>query len=344
MKIFFWLFFLLSFCLSNHVMAQSKNLNQSFAIAVHGGAGSLKTMNLSPEQEKAYKDTLALALQAGYNILKNGGTSVDAVQATINVLENSPLFNAGRGSVLTHKGTVEMDAAIMDGNTLKAGAVAGVRTIKNPISAARKILDSSKFILLSGKGAEEFATKHGLEIVDTSYFVTEFRKKQLEKIINSDTVVLDHTDTTGMILPGDNKEGDKFGTVGCVALDQFGNLAAGTSTGGLVNKKFNRIGDSPLIGCGTYANNKSCAISCTGKGEDFIRLVVAHDISSLMLYKHKSLKQASKKVIMEKLVEIGGRGGCICIDKKGNIEIPFNTEGMFRGSIDKKGKVEVMIY
>lgn len=324
-------------------MAQTKK-SSPIVIAIHGGAGSLCSMNLTPAQEKAYKDTLAIALEAGYTILKNGGTAVDAVQAAINVMENSPLFNAGKGSVLTHNHTVEMDAAIMDGNTLQAGAVAGVRTIKNPISAARKIMDSSKFILLSGKGAEEFAAKYQLEIVDTSYFITEFRIKQLEKIINSDTVVIDHTDTSGMIEPADNLKGEKFGTVGCVALDQFGNLAAGTSTGGLVNKKYNRIGDSPLIGCGTYANNKTCAVSCTGKGEDFIRLVVAHDISSLMEYKHKSLKQASKKVIMEKLVEVGGRGGCICIDKKGNIEMPFNTEGMFRGSIDRKGVNQVLIY
>ena len=337
-------FVLLFFLLITFQFTMAQKTNAPIAIAVHGGASNLLKLNLSPEQQKAYKDTLQLALEAGYSILKKGGTSVDAVQAAIHVLENSVLFNAGKGSVLTHNKTIEMDAAIMRGDSLKAGAVAEVKTIKNPIDAARKVMDSSKFIFLSGAGAEEFAQKHGVQIVDTNYFFTPYRIQQLEKIIDTDTVLLDHTDTTGMIVPADKNAEDKYGTVGCVALDQFGNLAAGTSTGGIVNKRYNRIGDSPLIGCGTYANNKTCAVSCTGKGEDFIRLVVAHDISAMMQYRYMSVKRAARKVIMKKLTAAGGRGGCIAIDRKGNITMPYNTDGMFRGYIDKKGNLKVMIF
>ncbi|MCY7411364.1 MAG: isoaspartyl peptidase/L-asparaginase [Chitinophagales bacterium] len=318
----------------------------AIAIAVHGGAGSLKKLNLTPEQEKAYKDTLAIALQTGYNLLKQGKTSVDAVEASVNVLENCTLFNAGRGAVLTHNGTIEMDAAIMNGRNSKAGAIAQVKTIKNPVSAARKVMDSSKFVLMAGKGAEEFAALQGLQIVDTSYFFTPYRRVQLQKALLGDTAVLDHSDTTGMIAPADitGNPNDKFGTVGCVAIDKYGNLAAATSTGGIVNKEYGRIGDSPLIGCGTYANNKTCAVSCTGRGEDFIRHVVAYDISSLMQYRIINLHDAANYVIKEKLTKAGGRGGCIAIDKNGHIEMPFNTEGMFRGYINTKGQMVVSIY
>lgn len=331
-------------------MAQSKTTspvsNHPFAIAIHGGASNIKKLNLTPGQEKAYRDTLAIALNAGYEILKSGGTAIDAVVAAINVLENSILFNAGKGSVLTHEGSIEMDAAIMSGKTLKAGALTGVKTIKNPITAARMIMDSSKFIFLSGEGAETFAKEKGIEIVDTSYFFTPYRREQLQRALKGDTTPLDHSDTTGMINPADwnGKTQEKFGTVGCVAIDKYGNLAAGTSTGGIVNKQYNRIGDSPLIGSGTYANNKTCAVSCTGRGEDFIRHVVAYDISALMQYRNINLHDAANYVIKDKLVKAGGRGGCIAIDKNGHIEMPFNTEGMFRGYINTKGQLKVSIY
>ena len=332
------------------LMAQSlpvvPQINHPIAIAVHGGAGSLKKLNLSAEKQKAYADTLELALKAGYHVLESGGSSTDAVVAAIMVMENSVLFNAGKGSVLTHEGTIEMDAAIMNGKTLKAGALTGVKTIKNPISAAHKIMDSSRFVFLSGKGAENFAKEQGIEIVDTSYFFTQYRIDQLQNALKTDSATLDHSDTTGMIETNDrngNAE-EKFGTVGCVAIDRMGNLAAGTSTGGIVNKQYNRIGDSPLIGSGTYANNKTCAVSCTGRGEDFIRQVVAYDISALMQYRIINLHDAAQYVIKDKLVKAKGRGGCIAMDKNGHIEMPFNTEGMFRGYINTKGQLKVMIY
>ncbi|MBK9730509.1 MAG: isoaspartyl peptidase/L-asparaginase [Chitinophagaceae bacterium] len=329
-------------------MAQSTNSipKHPIAIAIHGGASNIKKLNLSAIQEKAYRDTLALALNAGYAVLQQGGSSVDAVVAAINVMENSVLFNAGKGSVITHDGTIEMDAAIMNGNTLKAGALAGVKTIKNPITAARSIMDSCKFIFLSGKGAENFAKEQGIEIVDTSYFFTQYRMDQLQRAVKGDTTPLDHSDTTGMMHPadGNEKSTEKFGTVGCVAIDYFGNLAAGTSTGGIVNKEYNRIGDSPMIGSGTYANNKTCAVSCTGRGEDFIRHVVAYDISALMQYRIINLHDAANFVIKDKLTKAGGRGGCIAMDKNGHIEMPFNTEGMFRGYINTRGVMKVSIY
>ncbi|MEP7127239.1 MAG: isoaspartyl peptidase/L-asparaginase [Chitinophagales bacterium] len=334
--------------LPSFLMSQSTSSSpkHAIAIAIHGGAGNIKKLNLSAAQEKAYRDTLALALNAGYAVLQQGGSSVDAVVAAINVMENSVLFNAGKGSVITHDGTIEMDAAIMNGKSLKAGALAGVKTIKNPITAARSIMDSCKFLFLSGNGAEKFAEEQGLEIVDTSYFFTQYRMDQLQRALKGDTTPLDHSDTTGMIYPadGNKKSTEKFGTVGCVAVDQFGNLAAGTSTGGVVNKEYNRIGDSPLIGSGTYANNKTCAVSCTGRGEDFIRHVVAYDISALMQYRIINLHDAANFVIKDKLTKAGGRGGCIAMDKNGHIEMPFNTDGMFRGYINIKGVMKVSIY
>ena len=330
---------------SPSAQSQTVSANHPFAIAIHGGAGSLKKLNLTPAQEQAYKDTLTLALQAGYAILKNGGTSVDAVVAAIRVLEDCTLFNAGRGSVLTHEGTIEMDAAIMNGHSLKAGAIAGVKTIKNPITAARLVMDSSKFVFLSGSGAEAFCRDRGIVIADTSYFYTSFRRAQLQRALTGDTVLVDHSDTTGMVEPADGNTAEyKFGTVGCVAVDRYGNLAAGTSTGGIVNKNNGRIGDSPLIGCGTYANNKTCAVSCTGRGEDFIPNVVAYDISALMQYRIINLHDAANYVIKTKLTAGGGRGGCIAMDKNGHIEMPFNTEGMFRGSINTSGVLHVAIF
>lgn len=323
-------------------VAMKKKPN-NIAIAVHGGASDIVKMNLTPEQEKAYQDVLSAALDSGYTILEGGGTAEAAVVAAIVVLEDSPMFNAGKGSVFTKDSTIEMDAAIMDGNTLKCGSVAGVATVKNPIKAAKMVKDSSKFVFLSGAGADQFAKEHGLEIMPPEYFKTEFRRNQWLKTKNSDTVHLDN-DGKGSYNPVDENKFNKYGTVGCVALDKDGNLCAGTSTGGVVNKKYNRIGDSPLIGAGTYAKNATCAVSCTGKGEDFIRLVVAHDISSLMEYKNYSLKHSVDEVIQHKLKDIGGRGGCIAIDGKGHIEMSFTTSGMFRGCIDVKKVKTVSIY
>jgi beta-aspartyl-peptidase (threonine type) len=345
---FLFTLFFLPFSFPPSIMAQPVNSISShpIAIAIHGGASNIKKMNLSAAQEKAYRDTMELALKAGYTVLQQGGTSVDAVVAAINVMENSVLFNAGKGSVITHDGTIEMDAAIMNGKTLKAGALTGVKTIKNPITAARSIMDSCKFVFLSGKGAEDFASEQGIEMVDTAYFFTQYRMDQLQRALKGDTTPLDHSDTTGMILPadGNRSSNEKFGTVGCVAVDRFGDLAAGTSTGGIVNKQYNRIGDSPLIGSGTYANNKTCAVSCTGRGEEFIRHVVAYDISALMQYRVINLHDAANYVIKDKLVKAGGRGGCIAMDKNGHIEMPFNTDGMFRGYINTKGLLKISIY
>jgi len=307
--------------------------DNSFAIAIHGGAGTILRENMSPEMEKAYTAKLEEAIRAGYEILKNGGSSLDAVEQTIHVLEDSPLFNAGKGAVFTHDGENEMDAAIMDGNTLAAGSVAGVKTIKNPISLARKVMDASPHVMLSGKGAEQFAKEQNIEQVDPSYFYTENRMNSLKKAKEEEK-------DQGY----DPTPDFKFGTVGCVALDQNGNLAAGTSTGGMTNKKWNRIGDAPIIGAGTYANNLTCAVSGTGWGEYFIRATVAHDISALMEYKGLSAQDAAEEVIYNKMAKLGGDGGVIVLDKDGNIAFVFNTKGMYRASIDKSGKLSVAIY
>jgi len=303
----------------------------NFALAIHGGSGNIDKMNLSDSEKLEYQHVLDSALHVGYAILQTGGTSMMAVEKVIKVLENSPLFNAGKGSVLCNDGSIEMDAAIMDGKTLDAGAVAGVRRIKNPISAAKMIMSKSKYVFLYGTGAEDFVVENGMKLVDPEYFFTKKRKEQLEKAIKEekDEMILDHDGKT-------ETEG-KYGTVGCVALDQAGNLAAGTSTGGLMNKKFHRIGDSPLIGSGTYAENDVCAVSCTGRGEDFIKNVIAYDIASRMKYGHLSLEDAVAQSIQIKLREEKGRGGCIAIDAYGNIVFNFTTSGMFRGSVDKKG-------
>lgn len=319
------------------------NGQSKIAIAVHGGAGNIKNMNLSPEQQEAYTATLSAALDSGYVILQNGGSSLDAAAAAVSVMENSPLFNAGFGSVLTHDEKIEMDAAVMEGSAHRCGAVAGVSTVKNPVLAAKAVLEKGQAVLLAGRGAEQFAQKQGVEIVDTGYFFTPFRREQLEKVKHRDTTALDN-DGQGSVLPFDERQNEKFGTVGCVALDQNGNLAAATSTGGIVNKRYNRIGDSPLIGAGTYADNATCAISCTGKGEDFIRLVVAYDISARMRYQHVTLRHAARQVILKRLKAAHGRGGCIAIDKNGHIEMPFTTSGMFRGMIDTKGRKSVAIF
>jgi beta-aspartyl-peptidase (threonine type) len=328
------------------------------ALVIHGGAGTITRQNMTPEKEKAYRAALNQAMQTGYAILKRGGSSMDAVEATIRVMEDSPLFNAGKGAVFTHDGKNEMDAAVMDGKTLKAGSIAGVTTIRNPISTARRVMDKSEHVMMVGPGAEAFAKAQGMTIVDPSYFYTETRWQGLQQALKEEKVQLDHSEKpdkatnkpdttrkTGSLL--DEKiftEGKKFGTVGCVALDQAGNLAAGTSTGGMTNKRYGRVGDAPLIGVGTYANNATCAVSATGHGEYFIRSVVGYDISALMEYKGLSVQQAADEVVMKKLVERGGEGGVIALDRNGNFAMPFNSAGMYRGYIKADGSSDVMIY
>lgn len=311
-----------------------------FAIVIHGGAGTILKKNMTAEDEAAYKAKLEEAISVGHDILKNGGSSMDAVQHTINVLEDSPLFNAGKGAVFTYEETNELDASIMDGSNLNAGAVAGVKTVKNPINLAREIMEHSPHVMLSGKGAEQFAKEQGIELVDPSYFYTDKRFEGLKKVKASENAPNDHKSAFYDVTIKDSK----FGTVGCVALDKSGNLAAGTSTGGMTNKRWGRIGDAPIIGAGTYANNATCAVSSTGWGEYFIRAMVAYDISALMAYKGLSLREAAREVIQKKVPELGGDGGIIAVDKNGNMVAEFNTEGMYRATMDAQGNLEIGIY
>jgi len=313
-----------------------------FSIIIHGGAGTILKKNMTPEKELAYKTKLEEAIRIGYNVLKNGGSSLDAVQKTINVMEDSPLFNSGKGAVFTNAGTNEHDASIMDGKTLNAGASAGTQTVRNPINLARVIMDNSPHVMLSGKGAEQFAKEQGLQIVKPEYFFTENRFKSLQRIKDREKEKLNSDNKTAFFDPLINDS--KFGTVGCAALDKYGNLAAGTSTGGMTNKRWGRIGDSPIIGAGTYANNNTCAVSCTGWGEYFIRAMVAHDISALMDYKGLTLKEAARIVIQEKVPELGGDGGIIAVDKNGAMVAEFNTAGMFRATMNDKGELKIEIY
>lgn len=300
-------------------------------LVIHGGAGTIKRENLTPEKEKEYHQKLSEALDSGYAVLEKGGSSVDAVVAAIRILEDSPLFNAGKGAVFTHDGRNELDASIMNGQDLMAGAIAGVTTIRNPIEAARAVMTKSDHVLLVSRGAELFAEEQGLEIVSPEYFFDSTRYQQLMRIKSRATSSLKYPD-------------EKFGTVGCVALDQQGNLAAGTSTGGMTNKKYGRVGDAPLIGSGTYANNATCAVSATGWGEYFIRLNVAHDIHSLMEYGGLSVKDAADSVVMKKLPRLGGDGGVIALDRSGNFTMPFCTAGMYRGYINEKGLAKTFIF
>jgi len=317
--------------------------SDNFGIVIHGGAGTILKENMTDSMEIAYKTVLEEAVKAGHEILANGGTSMEAVQRSINIMEDSPLFNAGKGAVFTNEETNELDAAIMDGETLNAGAVAGVTTVKNPINLAFQVMENSPHVLLSGKGAEQFASERGLEIVEPSYFYTEERFQVLQRVKEAEKSKLDSIDNKTAFYDPYVKE-SKFGTVGCVALDKNGNIAAGTSTGGMTNKKWNRIGDVPIIGAGTYANNATCAVSGTGWGEYFIRGVVAYDISAMMEYKKMSLKAAAKKVIQKKLTELGGEGGIIAIDNKGNIAMEFNSAGMYRAAMNKEGDLTIGIY
>ncbi|MFZ6051822.1 isoaspartyl peptidase/L-asparaginase family protein [Halocola ammonii] len=314
-----------------------------FVLAIHGGVGTILKENMIAAKETAYRKTLGEALDAGEKILKKGGKAIDAVEAAIIVLEDSPLFNAGRGSVFTHEGKNEMDASIMDGKTLNAGAVSGVTKIKNPISAAHRIMENSPHIMLAGEGAEKFASTQNLQLMDPSYFYDEERYQQLKIAQQHDQVVLDHSGENESLKGNFENGGKKLGTVGAVALDIHGDLAAATSTGGMTNKQFGRIGDSPIIGAGTYANNKTCAVSGTGHGEYFIRNVVAYDISALMQYKGLSLKEATEFVILDKLKNQQGEGGVVAVDSEGNCTLTFNTEGMYRGVVtsDKPQLVEI---
>lgn len=302
-----------------------------YALVIHGGAGTILKKTMSPEKEAAYIEKMQEALNAGEYILKNGGSSIDAVEASIQIMEDSPLFNAGKGSVYTDAGENEMDASIMDGSNLKAGAVAGVKTIKNPISAARLVMDKSQHVMMAREGAELFAEQEGLEIVDPEYFKSEKRWNSYRRM-------------KAKQANEEDRSNKKHGTVGCVALDKKGNIAAGTSTGGMPMKMWGRIGDSPIIGAGTYANNKTCGVSSTGHGEFFIRNVVAYDISALMEYKGLSLEEAANYVVNEKLKSQGGIGGIISLDKDGNIAMPFNTAGMYRGYVKSTGETEILIY
>ena len=309
-------------------------MKKPFSIAIHGGAGTLLKGQMTADKEVAYKLALEKALAAGYTILKSNGSAVEAVEASVKSLEDSPLFNAGKGSVFTAEGTHEMDAAIMEGKHLNAGAVTLITGIKNPVSLARDVMEKSEHVFLAGEGAMEFAKENKHEILKSDYFYDELRHQQWQDIKGSDSFQLDHS----------IKKDSKFGTVGAVALDKHGNLAAATSTGGMTNKKWGRVGDSPMIGAGNYANNKTCAVSCTGSGEFFIRGVVAYDVSCLMEYKGLSLEEAASEVIQTRIKKIGGDGGLIAVDTKGNITMPFNTEGMYRACQSSEGKKEIKIY
>lgn len=306
----------------------------NFSIAIHGGAGTLVKGLMTPKLEAQYEAALKNARDEGYKILENGGSALDAVELAVKHLEDTPLFNAGKGSVFTNEGTHEMDASIMEGKTLEAGAVSLITGIKNPISLARDVMEKSYHVFLAGEGAMKFADGLGYQIESPEYFYDEVRYKQWQGIKDSDNFQLDHS----------VKKDGKFGTVGAVACDKNGNVAAATSTGGMTNKKWGRVGDSPIVGAGVYANNKTCAVSCTGSGEFFIRGVVAYDVSCLMEHKGLSLKEASNEVIHNRILEINGDGGLIAVDAQGNIAMPFNTEGMYRAFKTSKGEEGISIY
>lgn len=319
---------------ANEIMQTNK---KKFGLVIHGGAGTIERGKMSAEREQEYRAALERAIIAGYEILKRGGSSLDATEAAVRVLEDDPHFNAGKGAVFTNAGTNELDAAIMDGKTLRAGAVASLKHIKNPINLARLVMEKSGHVMMDGEGAEAFAAANGVELVDQKYFYTEERWQALQK--------MKEAEKSGEV--GGKKfivtDQDRHGTVGAVALDKNGNLAAATSTGGTTNKKIGRVGDSPIIGGGTYANNTTCAVSATGDGEYFIRSVVAHDISALMEYRGMKLQEAAQ-MVLDKVAKIGGTGGLIAIDHDGNIALPFNTSGMYRGHVGVDGEFVVEIY
>ncbi len=309
-------------------------MNQRYSIAIHGGAGTIRQGEMTPEKQEEIEKTLSNSIKAGISILKQGGTAIDATAAAVVVMEDSPLFNAGKGCVFNSAGYVEMDASIMCGKTLNAGGVTCVRNVRNPILLSKNLLFDSRHVLLNGKGAEVFARNAGLIFETDDYFFTQHRYEQLKKAMGEKAVQLDHS--------GSND--GKFGTVGAVALDLAGNLAAGTSTGGMTNQAEGRVGDTPIIGSGNYANNETCAVSCTGIGEGFMKSVTAFDLSALIEYKGFSLKDAGETVIHERLPKVGGEGGLIAVDKTGNITLPFNSEGMYRASYQDGGDIQIGMY
>ena len=325
--------FLISLILLLICSCQSAESENSIAIVIHGGAGTILKENMTPDLESAYLNKLEEAVQTGYEILKNGGSSQSAVEETIKIMEDSPLFNAGIGAALTNQETASLDASFMEGDNLEAGAIAGSKYIKNPITAAISVMQESPHVLLSSDGADDFAIQIGLDTVPNSYFITERRLRSVRKAKDDDMVSFE-----------DNFIKDsKYGTVGCVAIDKMGNISSGTSTGGTTNKKWGRIGDVPIIGAGTYANNDCCGISTTGWGEHFIRNVVAYDIAAQIIYNDKGIKEASINSL-DKVMKTGGDGGVIGLDNKGNISMEFNTAGMYRASVDKNGNLTVKIY
>ena len=311
---------------------------QKIGLVIHGGAGTIERSEVTPEKEREYRAGLERALAAGYEILKRGGSSLDATEAAVRVLEDDPHFNAGRGSVFTSAGTNEMDAAIMDGKTLAAGAVAVLKHVKNPINLARLVMEKSGHVMMDGKGSEAFAKENGIELVDQKYFFTQDRWEALQKIKAAEK---HRTSGAGKIVVITDQ--DRHGTVGAVALDKHGDLAAATSTGGTTNKLPGRIGDTPVIGAGTYANNQTCAVSCTGDGEYFIRAAAAHEVSALMKYRSMTLQEAAQAALDE-VKDLGGTGGLIAIDRNGDIALPFNTNGMYRGYVDPSGNLVIQIY
>ena len=331
------LMLLLASCKNNTNPTEKPKERQpnTFAIVIHGGAGGVTPKNHNKKQQEAYTQKLQEALDAGYLVLENGGISLDAIQAAINIMEDSPLFNAGKGAVYNSDGQQEMDASIMDGKTLNCGAVAGINHIKNPILAARLVMDSTNHVLLSGKGAELIMKTYGLEMVDSAYFFTEKRYNQLKRIQGKTELQLDNS---ASLLENNLIDDHKFGTVGAVAIDKNGNIAAGTSTGGMTNKKYGRIGDSPIIGAGTYANNATCGISATGTGEYFMKTVAAHEVSNLIQYKGMRPKDALHEVLFNQIEKLGGEGGMILLDKHGDVYWDFNSSGMFRGYKKSDGK------
>lgn len=340
------IFFSSMIMLSCNSGSETPSNEPKFVMVIHGGAGTIEKNQMTPEKEKAYTDVLTEALEAGYEKIKAGQPSLDAVQAAINVMENSPLFNAGKGAVFTHNGKNELDASIMEGKNLNAGAVAGVTNIKNPINAARAVMEKSEHVMMAGKGAELFAAENGCDTVPPSYFFTQERWDQLQRTISEEEkgrAAFNDFDPRNSRISGVSEKDKKFGTVGAVALDKEGNLAAGTSTGGMTNKKYGRIGDSPIIGAGTYCNNATAGISSTGWGEYYIREVAANRLSSLMELKNLPVADAAKQVIDE-IGKMGGDGGIIALDKNGRVAMEFNTPGMYRGTVDENGKISIYIY
>lgn len=332
-----------------NLLAQPPASKGKYVLVIHGGAGTILKSQMTPEKEKAYTESLNAALEKGQAVLEKGGTALDAVEAVVRSLEDNPLFNAGKGAVFTNEGKNELDAAIMDGRTLAAGSIAGVTTIRNPISTARAVMEKSPHVMMAGKGAEKFAAEQGQQIVDPAYFFTEdrwkglLRAKQIDSLENLKQLDSSAKKSNSLLKQPENRD-FKYGTVGAVALDKHGNLAAATSTGGMTNKKFGRIGDAPIIGAGTYANNKTVAISGTGWGEFFIRLVMAKSISDMMEFGKIDLKKAADEMVMKQLPALGGDGGLIAVDKDGNIAMPFCTEGMYRGFVKEGGERTVKIY